>query len=80
MKNIEPVDSGFAKSDLAEAATNIIQLAGGDPPEAVFFWCKDGTTRMVTNEQAFEPCEGCNCGWADLLEYAEVNPANIRKG
>lgn len=40
----------------------------GDPPDAIFFLCKDGSIRIATLESAFEPCDGCDCGWAFHLD------------
>jgi len=40
--------------------------AGGDPPEAIFFACKDGSIRCATMDKAFEPCDGCDCGWFEI--------------
>lgn len=42
-----------------------------EKPTAIFFSCKNGSVRTATMEQGFEPCEGCDCGWADIVEAAK---------
>jgi hypothetical protein len=66
------------RAEMASVLKEITEKAGGESPEAIVFWCKGGGERIATMEGAFEPCEGCDCGWSDLLAYTEVTPEEIR--
>jgi len=68
----------MTKAEMMAAVKAVIETAGCEEPESIIFWCKEGGARIARKERAFEPCEGCDCGWADLLKEAEVDPSEIR--
>lgn len=48
----------------------ICQESGGDPPDAIWFFCQDGILKKLTLEHCDPPCDHCRCGykgWMDAL-------------
>ncbi|HXE51221.1 MAG TPA: hypothetical protein VN663_22780 [Ramlibacter sp.] len=58
----------MARDEMSRLLQRATQTAGGDPPEAVWWFCKDGSVRRMTMTEADPRCDDCDCGYGDLMD------------
>ena len=63
----------------AKTIHDIMQNAGGEPPTAALFYCKDGDLRNLTAGSADPPCPDCDCGYAALIKQPTPVPDMVER-
>lgn len=72
----DPIDTPKTDPAIEAVAQAIYKSAAeGEPPEGVYWGCRDGTIRRATKDTIDLPCEKCDCGYAAMIEKAMKRPA-----